>query len=268
MSTSHNGSRRMALVLEYDGTMYKGFQWQTNAPSIQREVERAIKDLTREPARVRAASRTDSGAHARGQVVDFLTKAPYMADTFVKALNWYLPPDIRVRGARDASPDFHSRKDAVSRVYRYTLLNTKWPSALMRGFSHWVPAPLDVTRMGEAASCLPGIHDFSALTVSPSPRTCTVRRVDRWDVWKEGELVLFEAQANGFLLHQIRRTNALLVEIGLGRLPTEVLRGVIDGTIKLKTCPSVPAKGLCLMKVNYQNDPFGHFGYEGGNETE
>ena len=235
------------------------------APSIQREVERAIKDLTGEPTRVRAASRTDSGAHAKGQVVDFLTKAPYIADTFVKGLNWYLPRDIRVRGARDASLDFHSRKDAVSRIYRYTLLNSRWPSALLRGFSHWVSAPLDVARMGEAASYLPGLHDFSALTVSPSPRVRTVRRVDRWDVWKEGELVLFEAQASGFLLHQIRRTNALLIEIGLGRLPTEVLKGVIDGTIKLKKCPSVPAKGLCLMTVNYQNDPFG---YEGGHEAE
>ena len=258
----------MALVLEYDGTNYKGFQWQANDPTIQAEVERAIEGLTGEPARVRAASRTDSGAHARGQVVDFLTMAPYVADTFVKGLNWYLPPDIRVRGARDTSLDFHSRKDAVSRVYRYTLLNAKWPSALLRGFSHWVSAPLDISRIGEAASYLPGLHDFSALTVSPSPRVRTVRRVDRWDVWKEGELVLFEAQANGFLLHQIRRTNGLLIEIGLGRVPTEVLKGVIDGTMKLNECTSVPAKGLCLMRVNYQKDPFGPFRNEGGHEAE
>jgi tRNA pseudouridine38-40 synthase len=251
-----NDKRRIVLILDYDGTKYKGFQWQAHDPSIQGEVERAIESLTREKARVRGASRTDAGAHARGQVVDFLTHAPYTTETFVNALNWYLPPDIKVRGAYRVSPDFSSRRDAVGRTYRYTLLNARWPSALLRDFSHWVSSPLDIARMKEAASYLPGTHDFAALTSSLPLGRNAVRRVGRWDVWRDGELVFIEAEATGFLLHQIRRTNGILVDIGLGRLPVEIMKEIMDGTRKeLSYCPSLPAKGLCLMSVNYQNFP-------------
>ena len=111
-----DGRRRLALILEYDGTRYKGFQWQSQAPSIQGEVEAAIRSFTGESTRVRGASRTDSGVHATGQVVDFLSGSTHTTQTFVNALNWYLPPDIRVRGAWDTSLGFNSRKDAVSRV--------------------------------------------------------------------------------------------------------------------------------------------------------
>jgi len=248
-----NGGRRLALLLEYDGTEYKGFQWQPHAPSVQGAVEEAIRRFTGETTRVRGASRTDAGVHARGQVVDFLTQAPYTTETFINALNWYLPSDIKVRGAWCTDPGFNSRRDAISRIYRYTLLNTRRPSALLRNFSHWVSTPLDVGQMKEAASYLPGTHDFSPLTVALPPGKSAVRLVSLWDVWQEGELVLIEAEANAFLPHQIRRTNGVLFEVGLGRLDAEVIKRLLDGTLReLKHSPSLPAKGLCLMKVNYR----------------
>ena len=246
--------RRLVLILEYDGTRYKGFQWQSGVPSIQGEVEKAILSFTGEAIRVRGASRTDSGAHARGQVVDFLTRTVYTPETAANALNWYLPPDIKVRGAWYTSEGFHSRKDAVSRVYRYTVLNSRWPSAVMRDFSHWVSAPLDVARMKEAAVYIVGTHDFSPLTVRLPAGRSPIRRVKRWDVWQEGELVLIEAEANGFLPHQVRRTNGVLMEIGLGRLDVMEIQNILGGTVKeINHCPSLPAKGLCLMKVAYSN---------------
>jgi tRNA pseudouridine38-40 synthase len=245
-------SRRLAFVLEYDGTGYKGFQWQPHAPSVQGEVERAIRDFTGETTRVRGASRTDAGAHAKGQVVDFLTQAPYTTETFIRALNWHLPLDIKIRGAYDIPMSFNSRKDAVSRVYRYSLLNSPWPSPLLRGFSHRVSTPLDVDRMKEAAGHLLGVHDFSPFTNRLPPGKSAVRRVDRWDIWQEDDLVFIEAEANGFLLHQIRRTNGILAEVGVGKHSTGVIKGLIDGTLGgLKAPPSLPAKGLCLMRVNY-----------------
>lgn len=244
--------RRLGLILEYDGTRYKGFQWQSGVPSIQGELEKAILGFTGEATRVRGASRTDSGAHARGQVVDFLTRTVYTPETAANALNWYLPPDIKVRGAWYTSDGFHSRKDAVSRIYRYTVLNSRWPSAVMRDFSHWVSAPLDVARMKEAARYLVGTHDFSPLTVTLPPERSPIRHVIRWDVWQEGELVLIEAEANGFLPHLVRRTNGVLVEIGLGRLDVMEIQNMLGGTFKEpRHCPSLPAKGLCLMKVAY-----------------
>ena len=242
----------MVLVLEYDGTRYSGFQWQANAPTIQGTVEQALESFTRERTRIRGASRTDSGAHATGQVVDFLTQAVYPPETFARALNWHLPPDIRVRGVWEASPDFHARFKAVSRVYRYSIWNDRWPSALWRDYSHWVTSSLDVEKMVEAASHLPGSHDFSVLAVSLPPDRSGVRNVKRWDVWREGSLVHIEAEADGFLPHQVRRTNGILVEVGLGRLSPEVITHIIDGTSKeIKNCPPLPARGLCLRKVHY-----------------
>ena len=261
LAASHRGeasspTRRLALVLEYEGTGYKGFQRQARDPSIQEALETAINCLTREATRVRGASRTDAGAHAKGQVIDFLTQAGYSTETFQKALNQYLPPDIKVKEAYCTPGNFNSRKDAASRVYCYTVSNTRWPTALLRDFSHWISAPLDVERMREGASYLLGSHDISALAATLPPGKSAVRRIDRWDVWRRGELVLIECEANGFLPHQIRRTNGILVKIGLGRMSVQVIKEIIDGTIKeLKNCPSLPAKGLCLMKVKYPNLP-------------
>ncbi len=253
-----NGTRRLSLILEYDGTRYKGFQWQSNVPTIQGELERAIKSLTGETTRVKGASRTDSGAHAKGQVVDFLTSAPYTTDTFSNALNWHLPSDIVVRGAHEVPHGFNSRKDAASRVYLYTVLNSRWPSALLRGYSHWVSSRLDVERMQEASSRLAGVHDFSALAMSLPPGRSPVRRVKRWEVSRQGELVLIESEANGFLPHQIRMTNGILVEVGLGRRPVEAIGDLTGGPPREpRHVPSLPARGLCLVEVKYQKIPWG-----------
>jgi tRNA pseudouridine38-40 synthase len=245
-------SRRLALLLEYDGTLYRGFQWQRGVPTIQDEVERALGRFTGENIRIRGASRTDSGAHARGQVVDFLTTAPYTIDTFPRALNAHLPEDIRVRGASRVELGFDSRRCAVGRAYRYTVLNTRWPSALLRNYSHWVPGTLDLARMREAAGHLRGTRDFSALTAPLPPQRSPVRRVTRWDVLGVEDRVLIDAEADGFLPHQIRRTNGVLVAVGLGKLETDITKRLTDGSLReLKNCPSLPAKGLCLMRVVY-----------------
>jgi tRNA pseudouridine38-40 synthase len=242
----------VALVLEYDGAAYKGFQWQANVPTVQDEAEAAIWKFTGEKTRVRGASRTDTGVHAQGQVVDFLTHVSHPLDTFTPALNWYLPADIRVRGAYQVCQEFNSRKDADSRRYRYTLLNSSWPSALLRRSTHWVRANLNIGRMQEAAGYLPGIRDLSAFTVPLPPDRTPVRRVDRWEVWQDGDLVMIEAEASGFLPHQVRMTNGILVEVGLGKMPPEIVEEMlVDATGAQAHRPSLPAKGLCLMSVTY-----------------
>ncbi|MFQ6027956.1 MAG: tRNA pseudouridine(38-40) synthase TruA, partial [Dehalococcoidia bacterium] len=109
-------------MVEYDGSAYMGFQLQPNQPTVQGAIETALHRFTGESLRIRGASRTDSGAHAQGQVVDFLTESPHPAATFLRALNFYLPPDIRIQSAHVMTPDFHSRRSASSRVYRYQIL--------------------------------------------------------------------------------------------------------------------------------------------------
>jgi tRNA pseudouridine38-40 synthase len=243
-------ARRIALLLEYDGTRYQGFQLQASAPTIQGELERAIQALT--GVRVKAASRTDSGAHARGQVVAFTTSSGYPPQVFLRALNHYLPPDIKVRGAWEAAPGFDPRRQARSRVYRYTILNSETPSPLVMPFAHWVREPLDVEAMARAASLLLGTHDFAPFAGKVPGRRSTVRRVYRWDVWREGELVIMEAEANAFLPHQVRRTAGALVAVGLGRMTLEEFGAILEGRRELKGT-ALPARGLCLMRVKYDD---------------
>ena len=248
--------RRLALVVEYQGTHYHGFQLQDGHPTIQGELEQALHRLTEQPVRIRGASRTDSGAHARAQVIDFVTSAPLATDVFLRGLNYYLPPDIKVRGSYDTGPDFHSRKSASGRRYRYTFLNSPTPSPMMREFSHWVRDPLDLSAMNEAACGLVGVHDFAPLAGALPPGRNTIREVRRWELWRDGELVFMEAEANGFLPHQIRRAGAVLLEVGLKRLEPNALQGILSGETQVPAwCAVLPAKGLCLMSVEYNDFP-------------
>ncbi len=244
--------RRVALLVEYEGTKYKGFQVQRDQPTIQGELESGLRRFSGQEVRVRGASRTDSGAHARGQVVDFAIMADRTVESFPSGMNFYLPSDIRVQSAYRMVPEFHSRKSAASRVYRYTISNRDWPSPLERHTSFWLRERLDVSLMAEAAEAVMGDRDFRPLISDHPAGRSAVRRVYRWDVWREESDVIIECEANGFLKHLVRRTNAILIEVGKGKLDTNVLGRVLAGeTEKGFSLPSVPASGLCLMKVKY-----------------
>ena len=244
--------RRLALIVEYDGSDYAGFQIQGDQPTIQGELEGSLTRFTGEALRVRGASRTDSGAHAKGQVVDFLTRSAHSVDRFPKALNYYLPESIKVLAARCVPLSFHSRKDATSRIYRYHILNRAWGSPLRRQTHFWVREALQVPAMSAAARRLVGTQDFRALAPGYPPEKNTVRRVYRWEVWEEEDTVIIESEANGFLKRQIRKANALLIQVGKGRYPENIVSDVLTGQLSAKEeCAPVPAHGLCLMEVRY-----------------
>ena len=249
------------MVVEYDGSNYSGFQLQEDRPTIQGEIERSLAKFTGESIRVRGASRTDSGAHARGQVVDFLTRSAHPADRFPRALNYYLPEDIIVVAAECVPLGFHARKDATSRIYRYQILNRPSGSPLRRHTHFWVGEELQVCQMSAAARRLVGVHDFRALTAGLPLEKCAVRRVYRWDVWKEEDTVIIESEATGFLRRQIRKANALLIQVGKGRYPETVISDVLNGQLPEKgECPPVPAHGLCLMEVKYPTSSYSNCG--------
>ena len=243
-------ARRLALVLEYDGGNYAGFQLQAGQPTIQGEIEKSLARFTTEAIRIRGASRTDSGAHAKGQVVDFATRSEHPLENFPRAMNYYLPWDVRVLKAYEVSSDFNSRRDALGRTYRYNILNREWPSPLLRHTRLWVKEKLEIDRMAAAAECLVGRHDFRVFSSGLPEDKSAVRQVRRWDVCTKGESkVIIEAEANGFLRHQIRRINAMLVEVGKGRLPEDSIDRVLRGDTPAEA--TLPAHGLCLMKVSY-----------------
>ena len=244
-------ARRIALWVEYQGTDYNGFQLQLNQPTIQGALEEALGRFTGERTRIRGASRTDSGAHAQGQVVDFLTASGRSLERFPPALNFFLPEDIRVLRAIEVAREFHSRRWATGRVYRYRLLVRPEPTALLRHTHHWVREGLDTQRINEAAGALVGTHDFRAIAAGHPADRSAVRTAERWGAyWQENTLVI-ECEANGFLKQQIRKANAVLVEIGKGKQPIELMEQTLQGVPGIPEIPLLPARGLTLVEVKY-----------------
>jgi tRNA pseudouridine38-40 synthase len=257
--TSENSAdgtaRRVALVVEYEGTDYAGFQSQVGSPTIQNELEDAIAKLTGTPSRIRGASRTDAGAHASGQVVDFTTRSQLVPGTLISALNYYLPESIRVVSACDVPPEFHSRYDAASREYRYSIFNRQIASPLLRRTHHLETVPLDLVRIRQAATSLVGIRDFRQISTGHPVERSAVRRVFKWETNSHPnmpDVITIDCAANGFLRHQIRRANAVLVEIGKGKLPVHAMADTLAGrTLHQRNIRTLPAKGLRLNTVHY-----------------
>ena len=186
--------------------------------------------------------------------MDFLTNAPYPVERFPYALNHFLPTDIKVQKAQEVTPDFHSRRDAMSRTYQYRIANRAWPSPMRRFDHHWERQPLDVDRMNAAAQALIGIHDFRPLSTGHPKDKSSVREVFRWQVTADGDSVLVECEANGFLRYMIRRANGILVEVGKGRWPETAMAGALrNQEYPAGNRPTLPARGLCLVRVNYPN---------------
>ena len=161
-----NWSNKFVLLVEYDGTRYHGFQWQRDVPTVQDELEAAIRKVCGQSSRVLAASRTDAGVHAKGQVVSFWTQSALDSMTLVRALNYYLPKDIAVKAASQVDADFSVQRDAISREYHYYVLNTNTPSPFGYRFALLVSKALDLEPMKKACHLLIGEHDFTSFTTS------------------------------------------------------------------------------------------------------
>jgi len=246
-----NGSQ-ILLIMEYDGTGYHGFQWQNGLPSIQKEVEKAIKKLTGERRRVISASRTDAGVHAQGQVAGFRTRSPLPTRSFVNGLNHHLPRDIAIKAAYKVSDEFRIRRDAISREYSYYILNSPTRSPIREGRAYLVSNPLDIEAMNRAAQTLIGEHDFASFVNGDgSWLKSTVRNVFRAEVERDGEMVTFHMAANSFLPHQVRTTVGALIRVGLGKMNLDQFRSIIETRLPGTAGPTAPACGLCLDRVNY-----------------
>jgi len=245
---------KIVLIIEYDGTNYCGFQWQTGLPSIQRELEKAIKRLTGERLRVIAASRTDAGVHARGQVVSFRTNSSLPPQTFINGLNHYLPRDIAVKAAYRVDDLFNVRRDAISREYSYYILNSLTRSPTRQGFSYLVTSPLDIEAANRVAESLIGEHDLASFASANGTRIrSTVRHVFKASFEREGEVVIFNMVANSFLPHQVRNTVGALIRVALGKMSADEFNSIIEAKEPGMAGPTAPACGLYLSRVNYPN---------------
>jgi len=247
---------RMVLATEYYGTNYYGSQWQAGVPTIQSEIEKALRGLTGETIRVAMASRTDAGVHARGQVVSFRTSSVLPREAFVSGLNHYLPKDIAVKSAHIMEDSFDVRRAAASRQYRYSILNIRTRSPLREAFAYRVAGTLDADTMNQACRALVGEHDFASFASGVGgEEKSTVRRVYQAEVTRKGELVVLDMVANAFVRHQVRSTAGCLVSVGLGRMSLDEFRSIIEAKQPGLAGPTLPACGLCLVRVNYPH-PF------------
>jgi len=255
-----NNLGKIVLAVEYNGKRYYGFQWQKGCPTVQDELERAVLSLTGERRRVSAACRTDTGVHARGQVVSFRTGFILAPRKFVSGMNHYLPEDIAVAGAAAVSDRFNVMKDAVSREYRYQIMNRRPRVALENDMCYHVMTRLDAGLMDRAAGLLTGEHDFASFVTGWDRQESTVRRVYDARVEREGEKVAFRIRAKSFLPHQVRNIVGTLVRVGAGKITIEEFNSILEMKKLSLAGPTAPAHGLCLMKVIYADNS--EFKYE------
>jgi tRNA pseudouridine38-40 synthase len=255
-----NKLRKIVLVVEYNGGRYFGFQWQKAQPTIQDELEKAVFKLTGEERRIIAACRTDTGVHARGQVVSFRTGSALPAKVFVSGLNHYLPRDVSVLMAGTVSAKFNVIKDAVSREYRYLILNRRPRASLGNDIYYHVAAALDAERMDEASKMLIGEHDFASFVTEWDRDESTVRTIYDAGVTREGDLLTFSVRAKSFLTHQVRNMVGTLVRVGMGKIGQDELKDILERKKLSLAGPTAPAHGLCLIKVIYADNS--EFRYE------
>ena len=250
--------RTLRGTLQYDGTSYAGFQWQTNAPTIQSAVEAALTTVTGRHSRVTGAGRTDAGVHARGQVISFETETRLTTEVLLRALNATLPRDIVLRDLVEAADGFHARYSAHSRAYEYIVYNAPMPSPFWRLYSHHVPGTLDVAAMGQTLRHLLGEHDFAAFGM-PMERTRdgqtmqggTVRTVRAARCWAREEFVYFYVEANAFLRHMVRRIVGAALKVGQQRLTAGDVLTLVQRPQSGVAGPTAPPQGLYLVSVTY-----------------
>jgi len=241
----------IALGVEYDGSRFCGWQTQPQGCAVQDALERALAEVAGAPVGTICAGRTDAGVHALAQVVHFDTSAERPDSAWVRGVNALLPPACAVSWSRPVAGDFHARFSALSRTYRYLLLNRPVRPAADHARVGWFHLPLDLDRMRRASRLLVGERDFSAFRSSECQARTPVRRVTRIDIERRGDYVVFDFCANAFLHHMVRNIVGSLIYVGKGKHPPEWVGEVLAGRDRGRAAPTFDASGLYLARVEY-----------------
>lgn len=248
---------RVALLVQYLGSDFHGWQRQKNGISVQQTLEEAIEAVCGHPVVIHGAGRTDTGVHASGQVAHFQTHSPIPAERWSKVINGRLPPTICVLESVPVADRWHAQFSAIWRRYRYTILNDPTPSVFWRSFSwHYYYEPLDAELMNRALQPLLGEQDLFALQRAGSARPHSRLKVQFTKCWREGNLVLMEVQASGFLYGMVRLLMGQLVAVGSGQMSIEEFTQIWQTKNRDAVRYAAPPQGLCLIGVGYPQSPF------------
>jgi len=237
------------LVIEYEGTRYRGWQEQSNARTVQGELRKAAESFFERQVEIVGSGRTDAGVHALFQVAHLRSSRPVPAGLLRQAINDRLPADISVREAQEVAARFHARHHALERFYLYQIATRR--TAFGKHFVWWVKDRLQVQRMGEAAGRWVGRHDFSAYREKEEDPSNTLVEVTCCELHPHGDLILFRIGASHFLWKMVRRMVGVLVEVGRGNLAPDRLDRLTPAEVARWTAPP---SGLFLEYVRYPGD--------------
>jgi tRNA pseudouridine38-40 synthase len=249
--------RNLRLILAYDGSEFSGWQVQPDAATIQGTLASAIGRITGEKVLPQGSGRTDAGVHALAQVATFCTESSVPATNFVKALNDMLPPSIRVLEVSEVVAEFHARKSAKGKTYRYRMHRAPICSPFIARYVWHFPYPLDESAMEKAAATVIGEHDFTSFAAVDPERgreECEVSNVRTImsSTWaRDGDEFIYTVRGSGFLHHMVRNLVGTFVLVGKGTLRVEDMRRILEARDRSAAGPTAPASGLCLVAVKY-----------------
>lgn len=279
------------LLIEYDGTRYSGWEAKEGRDTIQGKLEAVLERLCGQPVKVIGAGRTDAGVHARGMVANVHMEVPQefwkkressaahnliTKDKCDKAdknnaenysendtenevfplkirdyMNRYLPEDICVREVSEVPEQFHARYNVVGKTYRYTCYYNDVKTIFDRKYVYSIGFQPDIGAMKKAAEYLTGEKDFAGFCGNARMKKSTVRRIDKIDIAQDGAYISFTYHGNGFLQYQIRIMTGTLLEVGKGSFSAEHVKEILEAKNRELAGPTLPAQGLCLMKIDY-----------------
>lgn len=251
---------RIQLVVAYDGTDFSGWAANPGQRTVQSTLTEAVRQVSNEEIEIVGASRTDSGAHARGQVCHFDGLGQIPSDRWMRILNRVLPPDLKVRRSKSVPATFHSRFSAQDRHYRYRIM-TGWPDPHRSRYAYDFCRGVDQAKMACAAEALVGEHDFLAFTEELEPTVeNTVRRLHKVTVKQVGDEMWVDVVGTAFLRGMMRRMSGALLEVGRGHRDVEEVSMLLnpEQRDRLQWPVVLPARGLCLMRVRYGRHPKDH----------
>jgi tRNA pseudouridine38-40 synthase len=234
------------LVIEYDGTPFAGWAAQPGRRTVASELDTALTTVLRRPVDLTVAGRTDRGVHALGQVVSYPGPQPAL-----RSVNAVLPEAIAVLAAAELPAGFSARHDAVSRSYRYRVLARAAPSPFEHRRALWWPHGLDLTQLEACARALAGTHDFTAFTPTETYHDRFDREVLRVSWRREGDILVFEIEADAFMRQMNRVLVGTMLEVGAGRRSAEDFERLLGGRPRAEAGPTAPPHGLYLASVRY-----------------
>ncbi|WP_313344364.1 tRNA pseudouridine(38-40) synthase TruA [Sedimentibacter sp.] len=244
--------RNIKMIIQYDGTRYKGWQKQNeNVNTVQGRLENILSNMTGEEVTLVGCGRTDAGVHALNYTANFHTNSKMNVDDMSKYINDNLPEDIALLSLKNASERFHARYNILSKTYLFRISNSQTKNVFDRKYVHRVNERLNLNKMRQCSQSLVGTHDFQSFTTLKSKTKSTVRTINYINIEEKDNIIEVEVNGNGFLWNMVRIIIGTLIEAGTGKLDITDIENILAAKKRAEAGPMVPPKALFLKDVEY-----------------